>query len=171
MPGSPVHLVLRFFDVLTAPGLSPDERDEVRGWLSPGEMALFFDQADHDQRHGYDAAKSVLDAGSSDARVIKAALLHDVGKRYAGLGVTGRSVASVAIALRIPLPPRFATYRDHGEVAAVELEAIGSDHLAVSYARSHHGPRPMDITPAAWALLQAADQPPKPRKLMERRIS
>lgn len=161
MPGSLGHLARRFFDVLLAKPLSDGEREVVDGWLTPTTAPTFFSQSDADQRHGYHAATVVRDSGVHDPAVIRAALLHDVGKRHAGLGVIRRSLASVLIRLRLPLTRRMRIYRDHGAIGATELAALGCEPLTVEFARRHHDKRPEIIEPGTWELLQLADQPPK----------
>jgi hypothetical protein len=52
-------------------------------------------------------------------------------------------------------------YRDHGLVAARELGAHSAPSLAIDFAMHHHGNRPPTIDPETWALLAAADEPPK----------
>ena len=160
MPGSLGHLTRRFFDVLFATPLDSSERAAIEGWLDSGQAWAFFSQSDPDQRHGYHAALVTIAAGA-DLDVIRAALLHDVGKRHARLGVLARSVASVAIRLGLPLTTRWRLYRDHGEVAATELAGLGCDGLIVDFARDHHGERPSGVPISTWDLLQLADQPPK----------
>ena len=81
MPGSLSHLTRRFFDVLTSKPLNPVQIAAVRGWLNPAQAGVFFSQPDTDQRHGYHAATTVVGAGEQDIAVVRAALLHDVGKR------------------------------------------------------------------------------------------
>lgn len=158
MPGSPAHLVHRFFDVLTASALTETERSEVRGWL-PGELAdTFFAQGPADQRHGFEAARSVIDENGSASDMVVAALMHDVGKRHAALGLVGRSVASILILLRLPLTSRMRAYRDHGVLAARELSALGGPPLAIDFALHHHGERPATIEPETWGRLVAADR-------------
>ncbi len=162
MPGSPVHLTRRFFDVVLARPLTPTERAGVEAWLSPGESELFFAQSHPDQRHGYSAAASVLAGDQVDPSLVRAAMLHDVGKRHARLGVLGRVLASLLILARIPLSGRFATYRDHGAVGAAEMERLGVEPLVAIFARHHHGDRPDSIDPEAWEVLWQADHTPKP---------
>lgn len=171
MPGSLGHLTRRFFDVLSAQPLDAAEVAAVELWLDPGEAHLFFSQPDPDQRHGYDAAMVVLASENTDPTVLRAALLHDVGKRHARLGVVGRSLASVLIRLRLPLSRRGRLYRDHGETAAAELEALGGESLVVDFARHHHGVMPSGFPLEAWDLLQRADEPPKTRSTVGSRIS
>jgi putative nucleotidyltransferase with HDIG domain len=143
----------------------------VSGWLTPETGAVFFAQGDADQRHGYYAALSVVAAGVADRDVIAAALLHDVGKRHARLGIVGRSLASVLILLRLPLGERLAAYRDHGIVGARELAGVGAPALAIDFAMHHHGSRPPTIKPEIWELLVQADQPPKTMSSVMRRIT
>lgn len=162
MPGSFGHLVARFFDYLRSQPLSDHERARVAEWLEPAELALFFSQAHPDQAHGYHAASVVVGSTLSEPTLIRAALLHDIGKRHAGLGVVGRSVASILIRLHLPLTARMASYRDHGPIGADELSRAGSPALVVDFARHHHARRPDTIDAGAWDVLQAADLPAKP---------
>jgi len=161
LPGSPAHLVRRFFDVATARPLSGSERSQIERWLPTTLREIFLAQPEVDQRHGYEAALSVVAAGFDEGDMVTAALMHDVGKRHAGLGLIGRSIASVLIVAGTGLPPRFATYRDHGLIAARELGELGAPSLAVDFALHHHGERPSTITPDLWDVLVAADQPTK----------
>ncbi len=161
----------RFFDVLTSPPLSAWERDAVAGWLSPDLAHVFFAQSDADQRHGYHAALVVVSQGFTDSDVVVAALMHDVGKRHADLGVIGRSVASVLIRLRLPLSRRMVSYRDHGLAAARELSSLNAPTLAIEFAEHHHASRPPTIDRAAWEVLQLSDQPPKTSSRMGREIT
>lgn len=171
MSGSPAHLIRRFFDVLTARPLNSSEREAVAGWLGLDAAGLFFAQDSADQRHTYHAALTVIAAGVRDREVLAAALLHDVGKRHARLGVVGRSLASILIGLGLPLTERMTGYRDHGMVGARELGAIGAPSLAIDFALHHQGERPVTIEPRTWDLLIAADQPPKPTTMLRGRIT
>ena len=171
MPGSPAHLVSRFVDYLTATRLRQSECDAVRNWLTPELADLFFEQNVADQRHAYHAALTVVAAGVIDRDVLAAALLHDVGKRHARLGPVGRSVATILIVLALPISDRMATYRDHGFIGAQELAAAGAPALAIEYTLNHQRRRPVDFDPATWDLLMAADEPPKTRAMLGRRIT
>lgn len=171
MPGSPAHLAARFFDVLRADPLRPDEEAEVASWLEPPELDLFRAQPAIDQRHGHDAGRFVSSSSDPDPVLIRAALLHDVGKRHARLGVVGRVLASLAIMFHLPLRGRFRAYRDHGPVAATELAAAGSPEPVVEFARNHHGPRPPGFEAAAWEILIASDRPSKDRRAGGSRIT
>ena len=171
MSGSLSHLSKRFFDVLVSRPLTAGEVDAVEHWLSPGLAAIFFEQPPKDQRHGYHAALVVVSDGSSSAEVIEAALMHDVGKRHAHLGILGRIVASVLIRFGLPLSKKMTTYKDHGLSAARELASAGATRLSVAFAAHHHTSRPPEIDPTTWTLLQLADEPPNTRSLIQTRIS
>ena len=171
MPGSLSHLARRFFDVLLTRPLDNAETAAVENWLDESESRLFFSQPGADQRHGYHAALVVLAAGDMDGPVLKAALLHDVGKRDAHFGVMARTLVSVLIRLGLPLSARGRQYRDHGEVAARELAELGCDDLIVAFARHHHDERPPGFPEPVWDLLQRADEPPKTGETLRSRIS
>jgi putative nucleotidyltransferase with HDIG domain len=163
MPGSLAHLTARFFDVLTARPLDVAERATVELWLTPELSQVFFDQQPPDQRHGYEAALSVIAQGFDSNDVVVAALLHDIGKRHSRFGVVRRSIASLMILGRLPLSDRMTTYRDHGIIGAKELADLGAPGLAIEFALHHHGARPVGFDPAIWKALEDADEPAKAR--------
>lgn len=158
MPGSLGHLSSRFFDVLLSRRLDTAERATVETWLTPDLAEVFFAQSGADQRHGYEAGLYVIAAGAEPDLVV-AAVMHDVGKRAANLGIVSRVVASLFIMAGLPLTPRMQLYRDHGMTAAAELAALGAPPLAIDFALHHHYERPSSISPGTWDLLVLADQP------------
>ena len=151
------HLVRRFFEVLGAARLGPAEQAEASRLLRAAERDLFWGQCPADQRHGLESARLVLRRRPARPDLARAALLHDVGKRHAGLGVAGRTMAATLGAVRVPLRGRWAAYRDHGPAGAADLEAAGAEPLVVGFARHHHGSRPDDIPTADWEELCRAD--------------
>ncbi len=152
------HLVARFRDVLSARPLDHCERAWVGARLrNPAEVRLFWAQPVPDQRHGYTAAAFVAARYPRRPDLIRAALLHDIGKRHAPLGVVGRSVGSLARKLGLRLGGRIALYLDHGVVGAAELEAAGAEPLVVDYTRHHHGRRPVTVPVDDWSELNRAD--------------
>lgn len=169
MPGSFGHLAARFFDYLRTAPLAAEDRQTVASILTGAEANIFFEQSQKDQAHGFAAALVVLESEHSTNEKLRAALLHDVGKRNAGLGVLGRVTASVMIKMGLPLPTKFKLYRDHGPVGAADLTAAGSPPLVVEFARAHHGPQPDTLGADDWALLQSADVPSNARLARRRR--
>lgn len=157
MPGHWGHLAARFFDVITSRRLDRGETQAVRRWVGEGPLLeAFFSQPVADQRHGFEAAVQVLAHVPDRLDLVRAALLHDIGKRHARLGPAGRVIASLAMRLDLPLTSRQALYRDHGPLAAAELS--GDLPVVVDFARHHHGARPGTIPEDEWVCLQAADR-------------
>jgi hypothetical protein len=140
---------------LRARPLSPREEAEVAGLLDGRWAALFWEQPVIDQRHAIDAARFVLARRPGDRDLAQAALLHDVGKRHAGLGVPGRVVATILAIVRIPAPGRFGVYLDHARRGAADL--VTADELTIAYALHQDGERPAAVPPDAWILLKEAD--------------
>jgi hypothetical protein len=152
------HLVRRFFRGLSARRLRPAEQAEAARLLRREEVVLFWRQSPADQRHALACARAVLGRGASNPEVARAALLHDVGKGAAGIGVAGRVLATVLSLARLPAPARLGAYLAHGPIGADELAAVGCEPLVVAYARHHHGARPPSIGSDDWDLLRAADR-------------
>ena len=151
------HLVRRFFGVLGAVRLSPAEQAEASRLLEPPERDLFWGQRPADQRHGLECARAVLGRCPGRPDLARAALLHDIGKRHAGLGVAGRTTAATLGVLHLPVKGRFAAYLGHGPAGAADLEAAGAEAVVVGFARHHHGSRPDHIPAADWEELCRAD--------------
>jgi hypothetical protein len=158
MPGSWTHLAVRFFDVLTARPLGPADRARLEEWLSPVEQAIFLGQPAADQRHGLECGLEAAIAHAHRPELVRAALLHDVGKRHARLGPMGRVLASVLIRLRLPIGARVRSYQAHGPIGSSELVELGAEPLVVDFARHHHGARPSSIAPGDWDLLESVDR-------------
>ncbi len=160
MPGSWTHLASRFFGAIRARDLEPDQRAWLRELLSESEFSVFMEQPMIDRRHGHESA-SAMSAHTNDHDLLRAAALHDIGKRHARLGVIARALASVCIKLRLPLTARFRAYRDHPGVGGRELAAIGSPAVIVSFATAHHDRRPADIDHITWRMLLDSDNQPE----------
>ena len=159
MPGTWGHLAKRYREGIFSAPLNPAEWSWVEGFLSGPERVAFCEQSTADQRHGYQAARVAEAILGSDRTGVRAALLHDIGKRHARLGLVGRAVASVAIRLRIPLWRRARIYRDHGRIGSEELSGWGAELLVVEFARNHHGARPPGIEQSVWEALCETDKP------------
>lgn len=156
MPGSWGHLARRFIWTIRVAPLSPVELEGVKALVDGPVLAAFLDQNLADQRHGWESAAAVAAHGGRRELAV-AALLHDIGKRHARLGVAGRVLASFCARLRIPVFGRLAVYLDHPRIGAEELAALGLDGLAVTFTRHHHAEQPEAVSPQDWALLIAAD--------------
>ena len=91
------HYVRRFFTSLSRRPPSPDDETWAATVATPDEYALFARLSSQDRRHLIDSARRVQGALGSGADPVwlRAALLHDVGKYHARLGVVERAVATV----------------------------------------------------------------------------
>jgi putative nucleotidyltransferase with HDIG domain len=153
------HLVRRFFAVLRARPLSPAEQAEAAALLRRAEGGPFWAQPVADQRHALEAARIVAGLAPGRRDLARAALLHDIGKRHARLGIVGRSLASGLELVGLPAPGRLGRYLAHGPEGAAELEALGAEPIVVAFARHHHGEPPAGIDRSDWAALAASDEP------------
>ncbi len=124
--GSWSHLIARFFDVLRADPLTEDEHREVESWLDDGgEVTIYWEQPVADQRHGLEAARRIAAAWEGRRDLVRAALLHDVGKRRSNLGVVARSLASLLAKLGIPVRGSWRLYLEHGVAGSGGTRPVG----------------------------------------------
>jgi len=156
-PGRPAHLVRRFFGSLATRWPPPTDQLWVASLLSHDLARLFWAQPVADLAHGVAAARRVAAGTLERDDLVRAALLHDIGKRHSRLGVVGRSLASIMAILRLPVRGRCAAYLGHGDLGGADLEAAGTEPLTVAFARHHHGSRPQGIVQHDWDLLVRAD--------------
>lgn len=174
----PRHRVRRFFSSLS--GSAPSEEDGAwaQGWLSDREVAAFAKMAAVDRRHSIAVARAVvanldrvgLTADAPDARwIVAAALLHDVGKSVAGLGVYWRSVATLSgwvgghdmaasWADTRGFTRKVGLYLQYPQLGADVLVMAGSDERVAAWAAQHHEPEERWTVPIdAGRLLVLAD--------------
>ncbi len=149
------HYVRRFVFGLSPKPPSAAEESWATGWLSPSQLVLFVRLSNYDRRHLIQSARMVereLNSGSptdADRVWVQAALLHDVGKFDARLGVFGRVVATVlaygighdrvrAWAATSGWRGRVGRYEMHGEIGAAEIRAAGGPEEAALWSALHH---------------------------------
>ncbi|MCJ7725091.1 MAG: HDIG domain-containing protein [Acidimicrobiia bacterium] len=152
-----IHLGRRFFESIRSRPLDPREQDRVSGWLREGESRLFWRQQEIDQRHALGCADLIASRNPERLDLIRAALLHDVGKRHARLGVIGRVLASVLWLLHLGAPGRLGLFLDHGALGARELASLGAEPIVTAFAAGHHGSCPAGLSEDDWAVLREAD--------------
>ncbi len=169
------HLVRRFLGAIIPRGPRLSERAWVEEILSDGELALWRQLPRHDRRHSIAVARRVARAlGSTpdadDPRWVAAALLHDVGKLDARLGVLGRVGATLA-GLAAPdmaevwsakrgITRRVGLYLRHAELGEDRLRMVAARPEAQRWAGAHHRPDSADVGFPAHvvaALLEADD--------------
>lgn len=171
------HLSRRFVTSLWPAAPRADDDAWVRDVLRPGEYALWSRLPNHDRRHSIAVARRVERtlAGTrfaDDDQWLAAALLHDVGKLDARLGVFARVGATVAGAAaghdmadvwseKRGITRRVGLYLRHPELGAQQIRLAGGHDAAVSWAGAHHDPSAWDATgipgPVVDALHAADD--------------
>lgn len=152
------HLSRRFFRSWRAGWPSAQEQRFITTVLPDSLAQLFFAQPAMDQVHSIAVATAVAQEAPGRIDLVRAALLHDVGKATTGLGVVGRSVASLLAILHLPTPGRLGRYLDHGPRGADALAAAGEAGIVVAFARHHRSSQPPpEVSAADWAALRAAD--------------
>jgi hypothetical protein len=157
-PGDAAHLARRLRWSLRPPAVSGDDLAWVAAQLREAEFALWTRQSSADQAHSLGVARR---CAGGDPWLVQAALLHDVGKAEASLGVAGRVLATALALVRVRrFPGRLGAYLRYPDLGADRLAAAGADPRVVAWAREHHW-RPADWTgtvpPADAARLAAAD--------------
>jgi putative nucleotidyltransferase with HDIG domain len=156
------HLTVRFFGSLRPGPPRPEDVEWARAVLGEDAFALWQRQPNHDRRHAIAVARGVEAqlAGTPDADDevwLSCALLHDIGKLDARLGVYGRVVATVAGAAagrdmadawttRGGFTRRVGLYLKHPAIGADRIRAVGAPDAAARWAAAHHTrPLPDDL--------------------------
>ena len=118
------HLTKRFFGALSQKPPLVTEIAQVTSILTTLEFALWSAMPPMDQRHSIVVMQRFVELYASATKFeIRAALLHDVGKTKANLGVAMRVLATVAGSRGV----RFSLYHDHEAIGGQMLRQIGSD--------------------------------------------
>ncbi len=153
------HLAGRFFGALRPGGPSPADRAWVESVLEPAEFALWARQPGYDQRHSAGVARQVeaaLAGGphAGDTRWLACALLHDIGKVAAGLGIPARVLATLfgqatdgALAdweEQRGLRRRMALYLRHSELGEDMIQLAGGRAEVAHWAGAHHDEARLD---------------------------
>lgn len=151
------HLARRFAGSLRPGGPSPTDEAWAESHLGNGERLLWRRMSGADRRHAVGVARTV-----GEARLVPAALLHDVGKIESPLGTFGRVVATLGAAVlgRSRWQPDGAVgrYLRHDAIGAELLAAAGAAPLTVAWAREHHlPPERWSVDRADGERLKAAD--------------
>ena len=177
MAGRQTHLARRFFGALRPGGPSATDTEWVRSVINTEELDVWKRMPGHDRRHSVQVARDVQSmlAGTryaDDQRWIEAALLHDVGKLDARLGVFGRVTATLAGAAaghemadswseKRGITRKFGLYLRHPELGASRIRMCGGSKEAALWAEAHQDPELWPTTgfpdPVIDALTSADD--------------
>ena len=168
--GLGVYRVWQFVRGLTAP-VTLRDRALVERLLTSPQLSLFLSMSSRDQRHGLDLVCAPQGQGYQAPELLRAALLHDVGKAE-HIGLPYR-VAAVLLERFAPellqrlaedrpvsLGYPFFAHLNHARWGAERAVEAGSDWLSVELIRRHHEPLLSSAeseTDRLLAALQAAD--------------
>ena len=167
----PYRLSQFWYAVTAAP--APQDLEQARTILSPGELQLFMKMQPGEQAHALRVLNCLRRQGESEPRLLQAALLHDVGKiRYRlnpwqrGLIVLTKKISPGAAQRWGESEPAgwraaFTVAAQHPAWGASLAEAAGSDPLTVSLVRRHqeHLNQPgSSLEERLLQKLQAADE-------------
>lgn len=151
-PRSARYRAHQFFQAIRARREPPDIAP-ARAILAPPLLALFEAMPAEDQRHVLTVLSDLQSRGETDQPLLEAALLHDVGKAGAGVGLLHRVarvllwrswpagwawLAGSATGWRRP----FWVVANHAERGAVWIESQGGTAELVALVRQHELPAP-----------------------------
>lgn len=145
-----------------APGFAPPDDAWAKRVLSPAEYALYLTMDPRDRHHACTVARLVLRREpAASAELVRAALLHDVGKSLAPYRALDRVVAHLYRPRHLPPEPRLTGLKGvwqlglHHDLYGARLvrEAGGSERVAELVER-HHRPE----GDAEARLLKAVDE-------------
>jgi hypothetical protein len=157
--GAAVSRVRQFLAALRA-RVSDDEMAVLQRYLASSQRDLFRAMSPIDQRHCLDVFNVLLRQGHTDPDLLRAALLHDVGKR--GIRLWHR-VAGVLLEafwptllekLAVNRPQSwlygFYIYQYHADLSAELAERSGCSPSIVELIRGHHTPSENEQAKALW---------------------
>ncbi|MCX6023694.1 MAG: HD domain-containing protein [Chloroflexi bacterium] len=160
-----LYRVRQFGNILRG-SLNPSEQMLVRQFLNPQQQALFWAMRPLAQRHHLDVGLDLLAGGWVNPDLIRAALLHDVGKGQMGVWPRVAIVLALAAAPRTAHrwaerggPPPLSWLRTqllHAEIGAQQVKQTGASIRTVELIRRHESHLPDD--PEQTALRRADDR-------------
>jgi len=157
-----VYRVKQFIKGLTA--LIFKDYTLIDKYLNDKEKELFYKLPAHERKHAVDTANTIIGFNISGDKtiLIKAALLHDIGKAGSKIGLIKKSILVLMDRFLPELSRSFSrkinmfyVYYNHPEIGAEYLENINTDKNIVLLVRYHHSKEDVDID--GIGLLKTAD--------------
>ena len=139
----------QFWHTFRPSKLEPSEAEEIASILNTGEMDLFSRQDFAGRQHSFRVMRSIKDTENNSEDLLKAALLHDVGKTREMISWWDRPVVVLVEALIPSFAVRwssgsgkgwsrpFVMKAKHAEWGADAASAAGSSTLTVELIRWH----------------------------------
>ena len=171
-----LHLARRFFVSLWPGPVRVSDLEWVESILEPEERSLWSQLRPADRRHTIAVARRVermlaTTPSAGDDRWLAAALLHDVGKLDADLGVFTRVGATMAGAAgghdmaeawsaKRGITRRVGLYLRHPELGSTRIALVGGRDEAARWAGAHHAPErwsSLGFPPEVVSALHEAD--------------
>ena len=155
------HRVRQLLTAGARPG--PGEINLARQWLDGALLDLFLAQHPRDIVHSVNTARWLIARGHRDHDLIRAALLHDIGKGeqrrgdralWVILSSVGAGQRAASAESRFAVRNALARTRDHSQSGAAILGKEGASARVVHLTLAHHSRAGDD---PVLALLQAAD--------------
>jgi hypothetical protein len=140
--------------------VSDDEIAALEQYLDPSQRELFRAMSPIDQRHCLDVFNNLLKQGHSDPDLLRATLLHDLGKR--GIHLWHRIAGVLLEAFWPTMLEKLAVnrpqswlyglyiYRHHADLSAELAERNGCSPSVVELIRKHHTPSENEHAKALW---------------------
>ncbi len=171
---SVLYRIKQFYWVVSARPLSERDRQRIGHILSPAEIDLFNRYSLSDQNHAVRVLTAIQASGHHHPALLKAALLHDIGKTKLRLTVWDRSL-NVLASLIVPhgvakwgqdasLNDRWRTAfimnEYHAHWGAVMVADIDGDCLLYQLIDLHQAQAPPNDETIAhyWSILKSADE-------------
>ncbi|MEM7797860.1 MAG: HD domain-containing protein [Chloroflexota bacterium] len=149
---SPFYRLKQVWWAVSARPLNSEQQKQIAGLLTPTELELFGRFSTNDQNHSARVLTHLILIGEEAPSLLKAALLHDIGKTRTPLTVVDRSLAVAGKILMtnqvttwgmLPLQDArryhrpFVVKEQHAQWGADIVAAAGSDPLTVRLIQRH----------------------------------
>lgn len=128
--------------------ISNEDTEFIENNLNKNELSLFYMLSLQEQKHSvrvaYDVENVCKEECIDSKLLIKAALLHDIGKIYKKLNVIDKSIMVIADSItkgnirRFDYIPKVNVYYNHGKIGCDILRRYNYDYKLLYLIENHH---------------------------------